>query len=116
VMSLQPEFHSTMFGVLSAVGQLLSGHAFAVLVLTWLVSSPPLVDFASRDTLNDLGNLLFTFLILWAYMTFVQFMLIWMANLPEEVIWYLPRIQGGWRGVTWALFLFHFVVPFFALL
>jgi hypothetical protein len=116
VMSIQPSFHSTMFGVLYAVGQLLSAHAFALVLLTRLVSSPPLVDFVSRDTLNDLGNLLFTFLVLWAYLTFAQFMLIWMANLPEEVIWYLPRVRGGWLVVTWALVVFHFAVPFFALL
>ncbi len=65
---------------------------------------------------RDLGNLLLTFLILWAYMVFFQFMLIWIANLPYEVIWYLPRVRDGWQWVTWALFLFCTVVPFFVLL
>lgn len=116
VMSLQPTFHSTIFPPLFAIGQLLSGQAFAVLVLAWLVSSPPLADLISLETLNDLGNLLFTFLVMWVYMAFFQFMLVWMANLPEEVIWYLPRTRGGWDGVAWALVIFHFVVPFFLLL
>jgi hypothetical protein len=116
VMSLQPEFHSTMFGPLFAAGQLLIGHAMAVLVLAWLAQGAPVEGLISPDVLNDLGNLLFTFLVIWAYMAFFQFMLIWMANLPDEVIWYLPRSQGGWQWVAWALFLFHFAVPFFLLL
>jgi hypothetical protein len=116
VMSLQPEFHSTMFGPLFAAGQLLVGHAFAVLVLAWLAKDLPVGSLISPDVLNDLGNLLFTFLVIWAYMAFFQFMLIWMANLPDEIIWYLPRSQGGWQWVAWALFVFHFAVPFFLLL
>jgi hypothetical protein len=116
VMSVQPEFHSTIFGPLYVAGQLLTGHALAVLVLAWLAQGAPVEGAISPDVLNDLGNLLFTFLVIWAYMAFFQFMLIWMANLPEEVIWYLPRSQGGWQGVAWALFLFHFAVPFFLLL
>ena len=68
------------------------------------------------QSLNDLGNLLFTFLIIWAYLAFFQFMLVWIANLPEEVIWYQPRGQSGWQGVAWALFVLHFAVPFFLLL
>jgi hypothetical protein len=59
---------------------------------------------------------LFTFLILWAYMAFFQYMLIWIANLPEEIIWYLPRSTGGWQWVGLALVVFHFAVPFFLLL
>jgi hypothetical protein len=116
VMSLQPTFHSTIFAPLFAIGQLLSGHAFAVLVLAWLVARPPLADLISPNTLNDLGNLLFTFLIMWAYMAFFQFMLVWIGNLPEENIWYLPRGQAGWQWVAWAIFIFHFAVPFFLLL
>jgi hypothetical protein len=70
----------------------------------------------SVEALGDLGNLLLTFLVIWAYLVWFQFMLIWMANLPYEVIWYLPRTTGGWQWVAWALFLFHFAVPFFLLL
>jgi hypothetical protein len=116
VMSLQPAFRSTVFGPHFATGQLLSGMAFAILVLAWLVARPPVAGVISPDTLNDLGNLLFTFLVLWVYLTFVQFMLIWIANLPEEVLWYLPRVRGGWEWVAWVLFIFHFVLPFFLLL
>jgi hypothetical protein len=116
VMSLQPAFHSTIFGPLVATSELLSALSFTILVLIWLSSRPPLAEVVSPDAFRDFGNLLLTFLILWAYMVFFQFMLIWIANLPYEVIWYLPRSRDGWEWVTWALFVFTLVVPFFSLL
>lgn len=116
VMSLEPDFHSTMWGPLFAAGQLLCGQAFVVIMLGWLAGRPPLRNLISPDVLNDIGNLLFTFLVIWAYMTFFQFMLIWMANLRDEVPWYIARSQGGWQYVVWAIWVLHFAVPFFALL
>jgi hypothetical protein len=116
IMSLQTEFHSTMFGPLVASGQILSGLATALIVLAWLAPRSPIAEFISAESLNDLGNLLFTFLVVWAYMVWFQFMLIWIANLPYEVIWYLPRSRDGWQWVAWALFVFHFTIPFFLLL
>jgi hypothetical protein len=73
-------------------------------------------NLVSVEALNDLGNLLFTFLIIWAYMGFFQFMLIWMANLRYDVIWYLPRSEGGWQVVGGIVLVLHLVVPFFLLL
>jgi hypothetical protein len=116
VMSIQPGFRSTIFGPWFATGELLSGHACALLVLGWLAGEPPLAEVISPDALNDLGNLLFTFLVVWAYLTFFQFMLIWIANIPYDVSWYTPRGEGGWRLVAWAVLLFQFTVPFFLLL
>jgi hypothetical protein len=116
VMSLQPSFHSTIFGPYYATGQILSGMAFALLLLSWLAYRPPLADIIALETLNDLGNLLFAFLIIWAYMTYFQFMLIWIADLRDEVIYFLPRSRGGWQWVAWAIFVLHFAVPFFLLL
>jgi hypothetical protein len=116
VMSLQPAFRSTIFGPLFASGEILAGMACALVVLGWLVGRPPLAGLVSVEALNDLGNLLFTFLIIWAYMAFFQFMLIWIANLRYDVIWYLPRSRDGWEYVAWALFLLKFAVPFFLLL
>ncbi len=116
VMSLQPTFRSTIFGPEFATGQLLTAMSFVLIVLAWLVSRPPFAAVASKETLNDLGNLLFSFLVIWAYMVFFEFMLVWMANLREEVIWFLPRLRDGWQWVAAALVLFHFAVPFFLLL
>jgi hypothetical protein len=116
VMSLQPAFHSSIFGPLFASGQLLSGYALVVIVLAWLAGRPPVSGVISLEVLNDVGNLLLTLLIIWAYMVWFQFMLIWIANLPSDVIWYVPRSRGGWEWVAWALFVFHFAIPFFLLL
>jgi hypothetical protein len=115
-MSLQPLFHSTIFGPLFASGQLLSAHAFACIVFAWLLSRPGVAAKYSTQAQNDLGSLLLTFLILWAYLVWFQFMLVWIANLPVDVVWYLPLVQGGWRAVAWSVFVLHFAVPFFLLL
>jgi hypothetical protein len=121
VMSLQPAFRSSIFGPVFASGELLTGLAFALVVFVWLAApgSPvatPLTERAIPEVLNDLGNLLLTFLSVWAYVIFFQFLLIWIANLPYDVIWYLPRTEGGWRWVTMALIVLHFAVPFCLLL
>ncbi len=116
VMSLQPAFRSTIFGPLVAVGEMLAGFAFTLIVLAWLLENPALARVASVEALNDLGTLLFTFLVVWAYMVFFQLMLIWIANLPYDSLWLLTRSRGGWKGVEWALFVLHFLVPFFCLL
>jgi hypothetical protein len=116
IMSLQPTFHSTIFGPLVAAGQLVSAQALVVIVLAWLVWRPPLVDVVSAETLNDVGNLLLAFLVIWAYMVWFQFMLVWIANLKVDVIWYLPRGRDGWQWVAWSLFVLHFALPFVVLL
>lgn len=66
--------------------------------------------------LQDLGNLLLAFTMLWAYVSFSQFLIIWFGDLPEEVVWYLQRLHGGWQVAAWSLLLFHFALPFFALM
>jgi hypothetical protein len=116
LMSLQPAFHSSIFGPCVVSGHVLSALALVLVALPWAVRRPPLSDALSVEVLGDLGNLLLTFLILWAYMVFFQFMLIWIANLPYEVVWYTDRSRGGWEWVAWALFVLHFAVPFFLLL
>ena len=70
----------------------------------------------ARSILNDLGNLLLAFVMVYAYVSFSQFLIIWSANLPEEIPWYLHRIAGGWNLVAIALAVFYFVVPFLVLL
>ncbi len=116
VMSLQPVFHSTIFGPLLAAGQIVSAQALVMIVLAPLVRRPPLADTVSAEALNDIGNLLLSFLVIWAYLVWFQFMLVWIANLPVDVVWYLPRSRGGWQWVAYALFVLHFAVPFLLLL
>lgn len=116
IMSLEPKFHSTIFGPLVVTGQIVSAHALGIITLAWLAPRTPIAELLSPKVMGDLGNLLFTFLVIWAYMAWFQFMLIWIANLRYEVIWYLPRSTGGWQWVGYALLVFHFIIPFFLLL
>jgi hypothetical protein len=116
VMSLQQAFHSSIMGPLLASGQFLTGHAVAIIVVAALLRRAPLRLVVSDAAVADIGNLLFTWLIIWAYMEYFQFMLIWIANLPSDVAWYLARSDGPWYWIVWALFLLHFAVPFIALL
>jgi len=115
-MSLQAGFHSTIWGPLFASGQLLSALALALVVLPWLERRPPLAEVISRKVRYDLASLLFTLLVLWAYMTWFQFMLIWIANMQVDVIWYLPRAGTPWLWLIRAIVVLHFAVPFFLLL
>ena len=116
VMSLEPHWASTIYPVLFAVGQALEGIAFAVVALVLLSEYPPLAEVVRASHRRDLGNLLLTFVMLWAYMGFSQFLLIWAENLPEETPWYLRRLRGGWEWVAVLLLVFQFVLPFVLLL
>lgn len=116
VMSLEPEFASTIFGILLIGGQALSAMAFAIASLVWLARRRPLSEVVRPDQLHDLGKLLLAFVMLWAYFAFSQFLIIWSGNLPEEIPWYLHRLRGGWQWIGLALIIFHFALPFLLLL
>jgi hypothetical protein len=116
IMSLQPQWFSTIFGFIVLTGQLLMALAFAILVTSWLARDEPYASVASSELWHDLGNLLLAFVTLWAYMAFSQLLITWSGDLPEEIHWYLHRAHGGWNWVGIALVLVHFAVPFFLLL
>ena len=116
VMSLEPHWFSTIYGMMFMVGQTLTTLAFVIAVLALLADTPPLSNYLQPEILNDLGNLLFAFIMLWAYLSFSQYIIIWSGNLPEEIPWYLRRSHGGWQWIAVALALFHFAIPFFLLL
>src|SRR5439155_27062717 len=97
-------------------GQGLSAVAFLICVLVWLSRRKPLQAIVVPAHFHDLGNLLLAFVMLWAYFSFSQYLIIWAGNLPEEIAWYLHRLQTGWRLVGLALIVFHFAVPFCLLL
>lgn len=115
-MSLEPHWFSTMYGVLFIAGQGLSGFAFIIVVLALLAARPPLAGYVRPSHYHDLGKLMLAFVMFWAYVSFSQYLIIWAGNLPEEVPWYLRRLQGGWGWIGAALLLFHFVLPFLMLL
>jgi hypothetical protein len=116
LMSLDPHWYSTIYGVLIMGGQALSAMAFLIVVLVWLSRRPPLDRVVVKAHFHDLGNLMLAFVMLWAYFSFSQYLIIWAGNLPEEISWYMSRLQTGWRFLGLALVLFHFVVPFVLLL
>jgi len=115
-MSLEPDWYSTIYGVMVVVGWGLLTFASMIIVTSLLARSEPVATAAGPGQLQDLGNLMLAFVMLWAYMSFSQFLIIWSGNLVEEIPWYLRRLRGGWEYVAFALVVFHFFVPFFALL
>ena len=116
LMSLEPHWSSTIYGSLVIVGEALATLAMMIAVVVFLSADQPMTEAATPDRLNDLGNLMLAFTMLWAYMSFMQYLIIWSGNLPEEIPWYLRRTRGGWQWVALALGLFHFFLPFFVLL
>jgi hypothetical protein len=116
VMSLDPHWYSTIFGVLMIGGQGLATMAFTILVLSALVKFEPMNRVAHADIFHDLGKLMFAFTMLWTYFAVSQLLIIWSANLPEEVPFYLERLNGPWRTISIALLLLQFALPFLFLL
>lgn len=116
VMSLEPHWYSTIYGILIVGGQVLTAMAFTIPVAVLLGQDSPRAQIFSADLLHDLGKLLMAFIMLWAYFSLSQLLIIWAANLPEETPWYLSRLRGGWEWVAGALVLFHFALPFTLLL
>jgi hypothetical protein len=116
LMSLEPRWFSTIYGVLIMGGQGLTALALVIAVLAWLARRPPLDRIVVPGHFHDLGNLMLAFVMLWAYFAFSQYLIIWAGNLPHEISWYLHRLQTGWRSIGIALMLFHFAVPFVLLL
>ena len=116
VMSLDPKWFSTIFGLLFLGGQGLGAMAFAIAVAYLLSRRAEYAQVLKPTILNDLGNLLLAFVMIWAYLSFSQLLIIWAGNLPEEIPWYLRRISGGWNFVAIGLAVFYFAVPFLVLL
>ncbi|MEP6768151.1 MAG: hypothetical protein ABJC61_05745 [Acidobacteriota bacterium] len=116
VMSLEPHWYSTMYGVLFIAGQSLSGFAFIVAMTVILARFEPLAGFVNPKHFHDLGKLMLAFVMFWAYVSFSQYLIIWSGNLPEEIPWYLRRLNGGWGWFGVAIVLLHFLLPFVLLL
>jgi hypothetical protein len=116
VLSLEPDWYSTMFVVLIIIGQMLAGLAFGIMLLALLYKTKPMSDIVTTTHFHHLGMLLLAFVMLWTYMSFGELLIIYSGNLPHEIVWYLHRIAGDWKVVVWFLFLFHFLIPFFLLL
>jgi hypothetical protein len=115
-MSLYPEWWSTVWGMLFMVGQVLSAFRFTIFLIVKLAPMEPLSRMFKIDYLHDFGKLMFAFVVLWAYLSFAQWLIIWSGNLLSEIRWYLMRLNGGWQYFGTALIFVHFVFPFALLL
>jgi hypothetical protein len=116
LMSLNPHWFSTIFGVYFFAGGLLSVIAFMTLVALALRRKGILAETITVEHYHDLGKLLFAFTVFWTYIGFSQYFLIWYGNVPEETVWYLARWEGSWKFVSMVILFGHFVLPFIALL
>ena len=116
VMSLDPHWGSTIYGLIFIAGQGLSVLSFCVVMLTILTRYRPYHEIVKPMQFHDIGKLMLAFVMLWAYFSFSQWLIIWSGNLPEEIGWFLNRIRGGWGVVALIIILFHFALPFALLL
>ncbi|SPE25655.1 quinol:cytochrome c oxidoreductase membrane protein 2 [Candidatus Sulfopaludibacter sp. SbA3] len=116
VMSLEPHWFSTMYGLLFIAGQALSSMAFLIAMIVLLSHYEPMSRILTARHLHDLGKLLLACVMLWAYFSFSQFLIIWTGNLPEEIPFYLRRLTGGWWWLALLLVVGHFALPFALLL
>lgn len=115
-MSISPHWFSTIYGFIFVAGEIISSLALVIAVLVLLSKTPPMAGLIQRRHLHDLGKLMLTFVMLWAYFSFSQLLIIWSGNLPDEISFYRLRLYGGWGVVAVIVLIFHFFVPFFLLL
>ncbi len=115
-MSLYPQWWSTVWGMLFMVGQVLTTFCFTIWLLTRLAQIEPMSRVFRVDHLHDFGKLMFAFVVLWAYLSFSQWLIIWSGNMLSEIRWYLMRLHQGWQYFGTLLIFVHFVFPFSLLL
>ena len=115
LMSVNPHWFSTIFGVYFFAGSVVVVLATLVVLAAYLQRQGRLQGVVTTEHYHDLGKLLFGFVVFWAYIAFSQYMLYWYGNIPEETVWYLTRQTGNWTEISLALLFGHFVIPFLAL-
>jgi hypothetical protein len=116
VMELDPHFTSTIYGMLFIAGWGLSSVCFITVILAVLSDLPPLNAAVGKRHFHDYGKLMLTFVMVWAYFNFAQYLIIWSGNLPEETGWFVVRETGRWGWIGAILVFFHFALPFLVLL
>ena len=116
IMSLEPAWYSTIFGVYNFAGVIVAGLARTIIVAVWLERAGPLHHILTDEHLHNLGKLLFAFSTFWMYIWFSQYMLIWYTDIPEETAYFLRRLQGAWGWLFLLNIVLNWVVPFLILL
>src|SRR6266571_2639100 len=116
VMSLDPAWSSTIFGLIFVAAWTLSALAFTILVSAWLSQRDPMNAVLRPAHFHDLGNLTLALEMLWTYFAFSQYLIIWSGNLPEETTWYVARKHDGWGAIALVIVILQFAFPFLILL
>jgi hypothetical protein len=116
MMSLDPGWISTIYPLIILIGEVLSAMCFAVVIERILARYQPMSKLLRADFVHDHGKWMLAFIMVWAYFCFSQWLIIWAGNLPDEIPWYMRRLNGGWGLIGLALVTFHFTVPFALLL
>jgi hypothetical protein len=116
IMSLDPHWFSTIFGLLFMIQHGLATLAFTILMLSLLSRTEPMSKVIKPINVHDVSKLMLAFVMIWAYFNFSQFLIIWSANLPEEIPWYIARLSHGWEWVSLFVLVGQFFLPFFLLL
>jgi len=116
VMSMDPTWYSSVYGLLFLVGQGYSVLALGIIISISLSEAEPFKTILRQTEQHDLGKFTFAFVMLNIYLAFSQFLIIWSGNLPEEIPWYLDRIRRGWGVIITLDFIFHWLIPFTLLL
>ena len=116
IMSMEPNWYSTVFGFIVLMGQAITGVCALIILLVLLRGTTPFVERLRPKHFNDLGNLLMTCVILWAYNDFAQLLIIWMGNTQVDIGWYVKRTQGAWKFIGALLIFLGFLTPFALLL
>ena len=116
VMSLDPRWFSTIYGLLFTAGWALSAFAFVIVILASLSDKAPLNRVLGKRHFHDIGKLMLALVMVWAYFNFSQFLIIWSGNIPEETQWFVRRTTNGWGWIGLVLIFLHFAFPFLVLL
>lgn len=116
VMSLDPAWSSTIYGLIFVASWSLSALAFGILVMSWLARREPMDAVVRTSHFHDWGNLMMALVMLWMYFAFSQYLIIWSGNLPEETVWYVARKHDGWGVIALAIVILQFAFPFLTLL
>lgn len=116
LLSTDAEFFSTVYGAMILIGDVLQTFAMSIIVLVLVSGKDGFQGRVNSKVLHDLGNLMFAFVIFWTYLSVSQLIIIWPANLPQELQWYLVRVHGFWRYIAAAIAIIMFALPFLLLL
>ena len=116
LMSLDPHWFSTIYGVYYFACSVLLFFAVMPKILVWLQAQGLMKNAVTIEHYHDIGKFMFAFTVFWAYIAFSQYMLIWYGNIPEETEWFLKRQTGGWTAISLTLLFGHFVLPFLMLI